>query len=150
MFGVRSRGPGDAALITGVTLAPGVASGQRLLLPEPLSFWGGFDPVRGVIIDRWHPCVGQCVAGRVMLMPGGRGSSSGSASLAESLRRGVGPAAILLLRRDPIVIVGALVAAELYALQCPVVLVERWDALAAARWLEIRADGDGAEIDAHD
>jgi predicted aconitase with swiveling domain len=62
------------------------------------------------------------VAGRVLMMPGGRGSSSGSATLAEALRLGKGPAAILMLERDAIVVVGAMVAAELYGLACPVAL----------------------------
>ena len=101
--------------VSAVTLAPGRGGGAPLLLEEPLSFWGGLDPTTGRIIDRWHPQAGARVAGRVLMMPAGRGSSSGSATLAEAIRLGVGPAAILLLKRDAIVIVGALVAAELYA-----------------------------------
>jgi len=129
-------------------LAPGVAEGAPLLLQEPLSFWGGLDPTSGLIIDRWHPQAGACIAGRVLLMPAGRGSSSGSASLAEAIRLGVGPAAILLLKRDAIVIVGALAAAELYGRFVPVVLVEAadWATLAAAGRLEVRAEAGGAVV----
>jgi len=135
-------------MIAGVTLAPGVAEGAPLLLQEPLSFWGGLDPTSGLIIDRWHPQAGACIAGRVLLMPAGRGSSSGSASLAEAIRLGVGPAAILLLKRDAIVIVGALAAAELYGRFVPVVLVEAadWATLAAAGRLEVRAEAGGAVV----
>jgi len=113
-------------------------------LEEPLSFWGGLDPTTGRIIDRWHPQAGAGVAGRVLMMSAGRGSSSGSATLAEALRLGVGPTAILLLKRDAIVIVGALVAAELYQLHCPVALIAAgdWARLAAAGRLEVRAEGD--------
>ena len=73
------------------------------------------------------------------MMPAGRGSSGGSASLAEALRLGAGPAAILLLERDAIVIVGAIVAAELYGRECPVVLASKgdWEALAAAARLVV-------------
>jgi len=135
-------------MIAGVTLAPGVAEGAPLLLQEPLSFWGGLDPTSGLIIDRWHPQAGACIAGRVLLMPAGRGSSSGSASLAEAIRLGVGPAAILLLKRDAIVIVGALAATELYGRFVPVVLVEAadWATLAAAGRLEVRAEAGGAVV----
>ena len=135
-------------MIAGVTLAPGAAAGAPLLLEEPLSFWGGLDPKTGLIIDRWHPQAGAGVAGRILLMPAGRGSSSGSASLAEAIRLGFGPAAILLLKRDAIVIVGALAAFELYGLTCPVALVSPgdWGALAAATWLRVRAEAEGAEI----
>jgi predicted aconitase with swiveling domain len=134
--------------LAAVTLAPGHAGGAPLLLEEPLSFWGGLDPTTGRIIDRWHPQAGAQVTGRVLMMPAGRGSSSGSATLAEAIRLGVGPAAILLLKRDAIVIVGALVAAELYALPCPVALVAAgdWARLAAAARLEVRAEVDRTSI----
>ena len=78
-------------------LSPGAASAAPLRLDEPLSFWGGLDPATGRIIDRWHPQHGANVAGRVLMMPACRGSCSGSAALAEAIRAGVGPGAILLL-----------------------------------------------------
>ena len=133
-----------------VTLLPGSASGPILRLDEPLSFWGGLDPATGTIIDRLHPQRGACVAGRVLMMPFGRGSSSGSATLAEAVRLGKGPAAILMLERDAIVVVGAMVAAELYGLVCPVALVDGqdWESLAAAASLTLEADPNGAAISA--
>ncbi len=138
--------------VRAITLAPGRGEGAPLLLEEPLSFWGGLDSTTGRIIDRWHPQAGASVAGRVLMMPAGRGSSSGSASLAEALRLNVGPAAILLLKRDAIVIVGSLVAAELYGLRCPVGLVQvaAWARLAAAARLEVRAEADEIRIFTHD
>ena len=45
------------------TLVHGAAAGAPLLLDEPLSFWGGLDPVLGAIIDRRHPQAGANVAG---------------------------------------------------------------------------------------
>jgi len=131
-----------------VTLVPGVAAGAPLRLDEPLSFWGGLDPKSGLIIDRWHPQRSVNVAGRVLMMPAGRGSSSGSASLAEALRLGAGPAAILLLERDAIVVVGAIVAMELYGRECPVALASKgdWEALAAAARLVVLAEPGAAAI----
>jgi predicted aconitase with swiveling domain len=128
-------------VVSAITLSSGATSGAPLRLDEPLSFWGGLDPTTGLIIDRHHPQHGENVAGRVLMMAAGRGSSSGSASLAEAIRLGVGPAAILMLQRDPIVIVGAMVAAELYGRECPVLLasVEAWDRLARAARLAVEA-----------
>jgi predicted aconitase with swiveling domain len=130
------------------TLVPGVAYGSVLKLDEPLSFWGGLDSAMGTIIDRLHPQRGACVAGRILMMPGGRGSSSGSATLAEALRLGKGPAGILMLERDAIVVVGAMVAGELYGLACPVVLADGrdWEALAAAANLTVEAGPDRTAI----
>jgi hypothetical protein len=152
MHRLGARGQGGAALSGGVfgavALAPGAACGAPLRLDEPLSFWGGLDPATGRIIDRWHPQRGANVAGRVLMMPAGRGSTSGSAALAEAIRAGVGPAAILLLQRDPIVVVGALVAAELYGRECAVLLAsgEDWDRFAAASRLTIEAGPGGATV----
>ena len=66
-------------------LIAGEARGTVLALDEPLSFWGGFDAETGTVIDRAHPQVGASLAGRVVVMPFGRGSSSGSSVLALSL-----------------------------------------------------------------
>ena len=130
------------------SLAPGRAGGAPLKLDEPLSFWGGLDVRTGLVIDRFHPQAGASIAGRVLMMPAGRGSSSGSAALAEAIRLGVGPAAILLLKRDAIVIVGALAATELYGAPCPVALAPReaWDRLAVAARLDIDAGEREARI----
>ena len=126
-----------------VTLVPGEAEGEVFVLAEPLSFWGGLDATTGKIIDRWHPQCGAALTGKVLVMERGRGSSSGSSVLAEAIRAGTGPAAILLLTRDAIVTVGALVAAELYGKACPVAMVaaEDWPALTGRLRVEAGAEG---------
>jgi predicted aconitase with swiveling domain len=101
---------------------PGTAEAEALVLAEPLSFWGGIDAVTGQVIDRFHPDLGACISGRILVMPGGRGSSSASSILAEGLRLGTAPAGIVLAEPDPILTVGALVAQELYGLCCPIVV----------------------------
>ena len=81
-------------------------------------------------------------------MRAGRGSSSGSAVLAEALRAGTGPAGFLMVERDAILTVGALVASELYAIACPIVVVseEVWRRLTAQAALSIDAGPGGAVI----
>ena len=111
-----------------VTLCAGTGSGTLLALSEPLSFWGGTDRDTGVIIDTHHPQRGTPMGGRVLLMDASRGSSSSSSVLAEQLRAGVGPSAIVLTARDAIVCLGVLAAAELYGNQIPVVLLAQADA----------------------
>ncbi|NVM98333.1 aconitase X swivel domain-containing protein [Arthrobacter sp. SDTb3-6] len=125
--GVEAEAGGHARL-TGRTLCPGEGSGPLLVLTEPLSFWGGTDRGTGLVIDAHHPQHGCSLAGRVLLMDASRGSSSSSSVLAEQIRAGVGPAAILLTARDAIVALGALAAAELYGTRVPVVLLGAADA----------------------
>lgn len=93
---------------------------EELTLDEPLSFWGGLDPQTGLIIDNNHPQLGESIVGRVLRMPHGRGSSSSPTVLAEAIRLGNGPKAIVLSEPDPMVTLGALVAEILYGVVCPV------------------------------
>lgn len=103
-------------------LVDGHASGPLLRLDEPVSFWGGVDPTSGEIVEPGHPQYGENVAGKIVAMPHGRGSSSASSVLAELLRIGRGPAGIVLEEPDSILVVGVLVAAVLYGARCPVVV----------------------------
>jgi predicted aconitase with swiveling domain len=105
-------------------LVAGAAEGEALVLDEPLSFWGGVDPATGSLIDARHPQRGERVTGRVLVMPSGRGSSSSSSVLAEAVRAGTAPAAIVLREADAILALGAIVARELYGAAIPVVVAE--------------------------
>ena len=111
--------------IEGRALVEGDATGTILRLEEPLSFWGGLDPGTGHIVDRRHPDFGTSVTGTILAMPSGRGSSSSSNILAEAIRAGTGPAGIVMIVPDGIVALGAMVAAELYGVVVPVMVVTR-------------------------
>ena len=100
----------------------GAASGRVLRLEEGLSFWGGFDPRDGRVIDRHHPQCGACLAGRVVLMPRTRGSGGTPGGVAEALRLGTGPAAFVLDEPDANIATGVLVAIALYGTRCPVLV----------------------------
>ena len=127
-------------------LAPGVATGEVLVLDEPLSFWGGLDPETGKLIDAHHPQVGVSLSGKILVMPSGRGSSSSSYVLAEAIRAGTAPAAVVLAELDPIVTLGSIVASELYGIEVPVVVWVDPDAATGQR-ATVRAGSDGrAEI----
>ena len=130
------------------TLVAGQASGQVLVLTEPLSFWGGVNAETGELIDSHHPQLGSQLAGRVLLLPGGRGSSSSSSVLAECIRNGVAPAALLLATADPILALGSLVAQEVYGLSIPVVVLApaAYETHSRAQHLTIDAHPDSTEI----
>ncbi len=91
----------------------GDAEGPLLNLDEPLSFWGGVDPATGVITQPRHPGHGRCVAGTVLALPRGIGSSSSSAILLELIHNGHGPVALLLGRADAILALGVVVSREM-------------------------------------
>jgi predicted aconitase with swiveling domain len=109
--------------LRGRVLVAGEASGPALVLEAPLSLWGGLDPHTGRVSDHHHPQRGATVTGRVLVMPSGRGSSSSSSVLAEAIRLGTAPLAILLAEADEILVLGALVAGHLYGRTCPIVVL---------------------------
>lgn len=124
-------------------LTQGTAEGTVLSLDEPLSFWGAFEPRTGVILDVHHPQRGACVSGTVLVMTETRGSGSAPGAIAEAIRLGTAPAAIILAEPDINLAVGADVAATLYGRHCVVacVTLEELAALRTAKRLAIAADG---------
>ena len=73
------------------------ASGELLVSPVGLSFWGGVDPVTGNVIDQHHPLYGQNLCGKILAIPSGRGSCSGSGAILEALLNNVAPLALSLI-----------------------------------------------------
>lgn len=129
--------------VSGRVLHAGVTSAPVVRLDAPLSFWGGFDAASGSIIDQAHPQVGMHLTGRVVVMPGSRGSSGTPGVLAESIRRGTGPAAIVVQKADINMTAGAVVAATLYGLRCPIVLLGNADFDEVASWHDVAVSNDG-------
>ncbi len=113
--------------LIGKPVVAGSAAGAALVSNEPLSFWGGLDPNTGEIIDRRHELSGSNAAGKIFVFPQGRGSSTSSGTLLESIRAGVAPAAIINLRTDPILALGAIIADELYQQTMPIVVLSEDD-----------------------
>ncbi|MER8375760.1 DUF126 domain-containing protein [Mesorhizobium sp. M1406] len=130
---------------TGTFQLAGEAQGQALVFSQPLSFWGGIDAETGDITDHSHPGLGQNVAGKILVMPSGRGSSSSSSVLAETIRRGTAPIGILLERPDPILAVGAIIAEFLYEIRMPLVVCDTMGIVSGDR-IVICVGKDGAAV----
>jgi predicted aconitase/predicted aconitase with swiveling domain len=118
--------------LTGRSLVAGAAQGALLLADVGLSFWGGVDPYSGEIIDRHHPLSGEHLAGRVLAIPSGRGSCTGSSVLMELISNGHAPAALVLAEPDEILTLGVLVAQTIFERSLPVLCIGR-EAFAALR-----------------
>lgn len=123
-------------------LVPGSATGPAAVLTEPLSLWGGLDPDTGTVIDAHHPQRGSVIAGSVLVMPFGRGSSSSTSTLLEAVRLGTHPTAIVLVEVDDILVLGAIVAKALYVVTVPVVVLPRsaYDLIRTGDEVEIAGD----------
>ncbi len=124
-------------------LFDGTAEAEVMRLDAPLSFWGGFDPLTGIILDNNHPQKGQSLKGKVLVMPATRGSGGTPGGVAETIRNGSGPVAVIMGEGDVNVMVGAAVAQQLYGLNCPILEVTGadYETVASARRLRILEGG---------
>ena len=129
--------------IDAAVLIPGEAEAEALVLGDTLSFWGGFDPVEGKIVDVHHPQSGVRVGDSILCIPQSKGSAGTPGGIAETLRRGSGPRAFLLGERDVNISVGTLVANRLYDLTVPVVQLTRAQLAELQSGDRIRIDRDG-------
>ncbi len=97
--------------LKGRVIKEGTAVGRALVSPAPIGFLGGVDPDTGEVVEKGHPLRGERVAGRVLVFPTGKGSTVGSYTLYRLARNGLAPAAIINAEADPVVAVGAIIAA---------------------------------------
>lgn len=127
-------------MMQSLAIIPGSAEGPVVACDEGLSFWGGVDPETGVVIDRSHPLAGQSMAGRVLALPAGRGSCTGSSVMMQLILNGKAPAALVFARREDILTLGVIVADEMFGRSIPVVHVgeARFAELAEVPRLAIR------------
>jgi predicted aconitase with swiveling domain len=110
-------------IIRGTPLVTGTAKGLLLVSRESLSFWGGYDPATGEIIDRRHSLSGKNASKRILAIPYTRGSSTTTAVFLESVRGGTSPAAFITTGVDKFLVLGAIVAKELYDITIPVIAI---------------------------
>ena len=111
-------------IIKGCAVVPGVASGEVLTTAQPIGFWGGVDPVSGLINDPRHELFNQSVAGKVLVFPFGKGSSTGSLIFLELVRVNKSPAAIVNIRTEPILATGPIVCKHFYGKEIPIISLD--------------------------
>jgi predicted aconitase with swiveling domain len=118
-------------ILSGRVIKAGHAEGVALVSPEPIGFFGGVDPETGVVVEQDHPLQGQCVAGRVLAFPTGKGSTVGSYILYRLKKNGKAPAAIINAESEPIVAVGAIIS------EIPMVDGVELGRIADGDWVEV-------------
>ena len=130
-------------VMRGKVIIRGRAAGEALVSSEPLSFWGGYDHRTGEIIDQRHPLAGAVAAGRILVLPFARGSSTTTAVLLEAVRARTAPAALLTTGADSFFALASIVADELYGRPIPLIALEAADfaALQTGDWISVDEDG---------
>ncbi len=115
---------------TGRIIKSGVAEGEALVSAEPIGFLGGVDAETGIVTEKGHPLEGECVAGKVLVFPTGKGSTVGSYVLYQLAVNGRAPAAILNAESEPIVAVGAIISEIPMVDQLPIERIHTGDLVA--------------------
>ena len=130
-------------MIAGRVIVAGQAEGEALVTHDALSFWGGYDFHSGEIIDKHHPLVGVCAAGRILAVPFSKGSSTTTAVLLEAVRAGTAPAGILTTGPDAFFALASIVADVMYGKSFPVVSLDPADFSSLRSGEQLRVERSG-------
>ncbi|NOR78203.1 MAG: DUF126 domain-containing protein [Methanophagales archaeon] len=96
--------------IKGRSISKGIAKGKVLISKQKISFLGAVDPVTGIIVDKSLDIYGKNITNRILIFPGGKGSTVGSYVIYQLKKHGKGPCAMINRRSDTIVAAGAIIA----------------------------------------
>jgi predicted aconitase with swiveling domain len=88
----------------------GRAEGSALVTSQPISFLGSVDPMTGVVIEKGHELAGKSIKGKVLVFPSGKGSTVGSYVIYQLKKNGAAPSAMINIKTEPIVAVGAIIS----------------------------------------
>lgn len=95
----------------GRMISPGKAEGTALVSKEPIGFYGAVDYKTGNFIEKGHELEGQCVKGKILVFPCGKGSTVGPYVIYGLSKYGTAPAAIINSETETIVATGAILGA---------------------------------------
>jgi predicted aconitase with swiveling domain len=122
-------------ILKGRKVIGGVAEGEAVVTKEPVSFLGGVNPDKGMVVERGHELEGKSITGKIFVFPHGKGSTAGPYIIYAMAKRKTAPAAMINVEAEPIIAVGAAMG--------NIPLVDRLD----KNPLEVIATGDRVRID---
>jgi predicted aconitase with swiveling domain len=122
-------------VLRGRKVIGGSAEGEAVVTKEPVSFLGGVNPDKGVVVERGHELEGQSITGKIFIFPHGKGSTAGPYIIYAMAKRKTAPVAMINVEAEPIIAVGAAMG--------NIPLVDRLD----KNPLEVIATGDHVRID---
>ena len=97
-------------ILKGRKVVGGVVEGVALVSVEPVSFYGGVDPITGCITEPGHCCCGENVTGKVFVFPTGKGSTVGSYVMYRMKKLGTAPIAIINQETEAILATGCVIS----------------------------------------
>jgi len=138
----------DIKTIKGRGVIPGSGEGPALISRQPFMFAHGVDPKNGNVIDVRSDLFGKNIRNKVLIFPYGKGSTTGSAWLLETIRQGNGPAAVINQETEPIIASAIVMARILYGITIPLVDRLKQDITdVATENTVVRVDGNKGVVD---
>lgn len=117
-------------------ISEGRAAGEVLISQDDILFYL-VDPESGRVLEEGHSLEGKCIAGKILVFPAGKGSSSVQVDgLYQLLMHNNAPLAMIIERPDTILVTSAII------MEIP--LVDR----AEPAFYDLVKDGDQVEVDA--
>ncbi len=95
--------------LSGKTVVKGVVKDEAIVSHMPISFTGGVDPNTGIVREPGHELEGKRIAGKILLFPMGKGSTTGSWQFYATYKRGNAPKGIINLTSEGVVAVSAVI-----------------------------------------
>jgi predicted aconitase with swiveling domain len=90
-------------------IAGGSGEGEVLISADDICFYNA-DPDSGTLAEKNHALDGQSVANKILVFPGGKGSSVAQGmGLHELTKRGTAPKAMIIQNPDTILVAGAVI-----------------------------------------
>jgi hypothetical protein len=90
-------------------IAEGKAEGEAIISTDAICFYL-VEPETGIVIERNHALEGRSIAGKILVMPSGKGSSVVQADgLYKLMKHGKAPLAMIVEFPDPVLVSSAIV-----------------------------------------
>ena len=117
-------------------IAEGKAEGEAIISADAICFYL-VQPETGVVVEKHHSLEGQSIAGKILVMPSGKGSSVVQADgLYKLMKHNKAPKGMIVEFPDPVLVSGAII------MEIPTVMkVEK-------KFYEAIRSGDQVQIDA--
>jgi predicted aconitase with swiveling domain len=127
-------------------LVSGRREGDLLTTDQPVSFWGGVDPEKGIINDPRHELFGESIAGKVLAFPYGKGSAAAPMVILELVRAQKAPVALIQIEVDPLLVSGPVICRHFYGEIIPMVTLNNTEFQMLKTGLHAVVDGGKGEI----
>jgi len=134
-------------VVKGRGVTSGYGEGKILSSKQPFMLSHGVEPRTGNVIHIRSDIFGENVRGKVLIFPIGKGSTTGSAWILETIRYGNGPVAVINIDTESIIVTGFFMAKLLYGISIP--LVDRLERDVTDLITEdtiIQVDGNAGEV----